>query len=135
MIPNQNYYQQNGVYNPYQLNPYAYMNNPADIDISWAQGEAGAKSFPVQAGHKKLIMDSESEKFFIKEVDSNGIPLPLRVFQYTEITPQQPVATQPMDQSNFATKEEVGELKDLILDIKNNLNNRNNRRDNKTNNG
>ena len=36
--------------------------------INWVQGEAGAKSIPVAPGQKILLMDSESERFFIKNL-------------------------------------------------------------------
>ena len=52
----------------------------------WVQGEAGAKSFCVAPGQNVLLMDSESQRFYIKSADASGMPLPLRTFEYKEIT-------------------------------------------------
>lgn len=52
--------------------------------ITWVQGENAAKSFPVGAGQSVLLMDSEESVFYIKSVDTSGMPQPLRIFDYTE---------------------------------------------------
>lgn len=56
--------------------------------ITWVQGEAAAKSFPVGAGQSVLLMDSEESVFYIKSTDQSGMPQPLRIFDYTERTAQ-----------------------------------------------
>lgn len=88
---------------PWYVNPYSYTNtnfppnvqqNPniynqnsePEEDIKWVQGEAGARSFYVKPGRKQLLMDSESNLFYIKICDASGMPLPLRVFKYEEVT-------------------------------------------------
>ena len=38
----------------------------------------------VPAGQNVLLMDSESSCFYIKSTDNAGMPLPLRIFDYTE---------------------------------------------------
>ena len=53
--------------------------------INWVQGEAGARSVPVPAGQKALLMDSETNIFYIKSSDASGMPLPLRTFEYKEV--------------------------------------------------
>lgn len=60
--------------------PYYQQNN-----VNWVQGEAGAKSWYVPAGQTALLMDSEEQKFYLKTADASGIPLPLRVFAYSEV--------------------------------------------------
>ena len=65
---------------PYYQNYTAQQNN----GIIWVQGEAGAKSYLVGAGQSVLLMDSESSSFYIKSTDISGMPMPLRVFDYTE---------------------------------------------------
>ena len=58
-------------------------------------------------------MDSESNTFYIKSSDQSGMPMPLRIFDYTERTQQstQPVNTiqhEPqIDTSQFITREEL----------------------------
>ena len=53
--------------------------------INWVQGENAAKSWYVPAGQTALLMDSEEQKFYLKTADASGIPLPLRVFAYSEV--------------------------------------------------
>lgn len=77
------------------------------------QGEAGAKSYLVGAGQSVLLMDSESSSFYIKSTDASGMPLPLRVFDYTErVQAQKPVVSVPeFNADKYVTREEFDELK------------------------
>lgn len=68
------------MYNPYAQTPN-YTNG-----INWCQGEAGAKSFPVQPGTTVAIFDSEESCVYVKTVDVIGRPLPLKILDYTERT-------------------------------------------------
>lgn len=52
--------------------------------ILWVQGEASAKAYPVAPGQSVLLMDSEDAVMYIKSTDQSGMPLPLRIFDYTE---------------------------------------------------
>jgi hypothetical protein len=83
-----------------------------DTGILWVQGEAGAKSWAVAPGKSVMLMDSESNTFYIKSSDNSGMPMPLRIFDYTERTNQstQPVNViqhEQIDTSQFITKEEL----------------------------
>ena len=72
------------VYPPSYVNystPVAAQSNPG---IVWVQGIEAAKSYLVGAGQSVLLMDSESNVFYIKSTDQSGMPMPLRVFDYTE---------------------------------------------------
>ena len=60
-----------------------------NASITWVQGEAAAKSFPTAPGTSVLLMDSENSVFYIKSSDTSGMPLPLRIFDYTERVQQQ----------------------------------------------
>ena len=75
-----------------QAQQYQPMQQPAQSNQSliYVQGEAAAKSWMVGAGQSVLLMDSESPVFYIKSADASGIPLPLRVFDYTERTQSMP---------------------------------------------
>lgn len=101
-------------YNPmggYQLPQYQAQNQ--NNGIVWVQGEAGAKAHPVGAGQSALLMDSESNVFYIKSTDLAGMPQPLRIFDYTErkmnnsskTAQNAPQAT--IDTSLFVTHEEL----------------------------
>jgi hypothetical protein len=82
--------------------------------LIWVQGIEAAKSYPVSAGQSILLMDSESNAFFIKTADASGMPLPLRVFDYTERTANnapktaQETRTEPsIDLSAYVTRDEL----------------------------
>lgn len=133
MYPNQNYYGYN------QQNPYSYGAMPDSLaqmrgqaipqavpqaapqpqnnsnGLVWVQGEAGAKSFLVTPNTTVMLMDSESNVFYLKSADVSGMPLPLRVFDYSErtsgkiapkTTQEQPTA----DLNKFATVEALQAL-------------------------
>jgi hypothetical protein len=108
-----------GYQNPYTMqmmqNQYAQMQQPTTQQqqsggLIWVQGLEGAKSYPVGAGQSVLLMDSESNCFFIKSADASGMPLPLRVFDYTERNTSQNVqkstVSAGIDVSGFVTREE-----------------------------
>ena len=89
---------------------YPWTQNGAQQDytnnINWVQGETGAKSFMVAPRQSVLLMDSENNVFYIKSADNSGMPMPLRIFDYTErITA--PKATEPVQPSvEYVTREE-----------------------------
>lgn len=95
------------VYNSYpQYQQYQLQQSGG---LTWVQGIEGAKSHFVSPGQSVLLMDSESNSFFIKSADVSGMPLPLRIFDYTERTaqqqPQQPIAA-ASDNDRYITREE-----------------------------
>ena len=77
--------------------------------INWVQGEAGARSVPVPPGQKALLMDSETNVFYVKSSDTSGMPLPLRIFEYKEIDR---VATNTTDgrEDKYVTHEELNKI-------------------------
>ncbi len=99
-------------FQPQMMQQQPQMTQPVnDTGILWVQGEAGAKSWAVAPGKSVMLMDSESNTFYIKSSDNSGMPMPLRVFDYTERTQlTQPVNTiqhEQIDTSQFITKEEL----------------------------
>ena len=93
--------------------------------LLWVQGEAGAKSFLVAPGASVLLMDSEASKFYIKSADSAGMPN-MRTFEYKEVLPNQ--NPQPLEESKvaeYATQEEIAELKKQIEELKQKLEEKN----------
>ena len=53
--------------------------------LIWVQGEGGAKSYLVAPNTTVMLMDSETQRFFLKSADASGMPLPLRTFEYKEV--------------------------------------------------
>lgn len=78
-------------------------NNQSNNSIIWVQGNAAAKSYPVAPGNTVMMLDSEEPVFYIKSVDTSGMPAPLRVFDFIERTE---TVSQHIDTDNFVTRDE-----------------------------
>ena len=120
MYPQYNYVQQ-----PQVVSQVVQQQN--DNGILWVQGEAGAKSWAVAPGKSVMLMDSESNTFYIKSSDQSGMPMPLRIFDYTERTQQvqhtEPqIQIQPQQQAtvqaDYITREEFEKRIAEILETK-----------------
>lgn len=94
-------------YNYYpNYQPPTYNSNQG---LNWVQGESGAKSWLVGRGETVLLMDSENPVFYLKSSDNAGMPLPLRIFDYTERTQNNAQGSQTAFNSadvDFVTREE-----------------------------
>lgn len=92
-----------------------------DTGILWVQGEAGAKSWAVAPGKSVMLMDSESNTFYIKSSDNSGMPMPLRIFDYTERSNHQQTQAQvanvvpEIDTSKFVTWDALDEKLNEML--------------------
>lgn len=113
-----------------QLQAQQYQPTQPNQSLLYVQGEAAAKSWMVGAGQSVLLMDSESPVFYIKSADSSGIPLPLRVFDYTERTqntpqnvPQAPNPAQIDLDGKYVTRAEYDDLQGKYAEILDRLNN------------
>ena len=84
--------------------------------LVWVQGEAGAKSYLVAPNTTVLLMDSESDVFYLKSTDASGMPLPLRTFSYKEQkTPdREPKGTQGDNSTEYVTRDEFSAFKGQI---------------------
>lgn len=113
-----NYY--GGMYNPQPQvpqipTPAQAPQQQANSGLIWVQGESGAKSYLVAPNTTVLLMDSESNKFYLKSSDVSGMPQPLRVFEYTEKTGQQTQKAAPdVDLAEYVTKREFDEFKTTL---------------------
>ncbi len=76
-----NYYPQ---FYPSTQQQFPVQQQQTNNGINWVLGETAAKSYAVAPGQSMLLMDSENPVFYIKSTDQSGMPLPLRVFDYTE---------------------------------------------------
>lgn len=112
--PNYNY--PNYTYSGY---PYTQNYNTSQPQfqqsngINWVQGEAGAKSYNIAAGQSVMLMDSENNVFYIKSSDASGMPMPLRIFDYTERVQQKQTSTQPQTNEYITRKEFEKRLSEL----------------------
>lgn len=86
--------------------------------INWVQGEAGAKSFIVANGQSVWLMDSENPVFYLKSTDPSGIPLPLRIFDFSERTSQNPPVVHENDLlENYVTRQDLQEFENRISQL------------------
>ena len=112
-------YRGGGVYSP--SNAYApsflstqmgpMQNN--NTNIVWTMGLESAKAYPLMPGRTLMLMDSESPRFFIKAVDSNGYAT-LKAYSFQE---EQPIHTPSpvMASANWVTKEQLDAAINAIL--------------------
>lgn len=114
----------------YQMNQPMQQPAQANQSLIYVQGEAAAKSWMVGAGQSVLLMDSENPVFYIKSADASGIPLPLRVFDYTERTQNTsqnvPQATNPAQidlDGKYVTRAEYDDLQGKYMEILDKLSN------------
>ena len=100
---------QNPYYSPYQYPYYQPTQQPAqqnrEYGLAWVQGESAAKSYLVAPNVTMYLMDAEAKRFYIKTADGSGVPLPLRVFEYSELTGQP-------EQAPYVTREEFEKFKE-----------------------
>lgn len=99
-------------YNPYSSltysNPYqpVYRNqSPVWQGTRFVSGLSEAQSYPVSLGTKILLMDSQEDKFYIKESDFNGIST-ISQYRFSRIE-------EPREQGeNYITREEFNQWKE-----------------------
>lgn len=96
------------------------QQTPDQTGPIWVQGEAGAKSFLVGPGKTVPLWDSEAQVIYMKSADASGMPS-MKVLDYTvrenpSIPSKGPVSTQ-----EYATKNEVDDIKDKMEKVKDNL--------------
>lgn len=91
--------------------------------ILWVQGEAAARSYLVVPNSTVLLMDSETNRFYLKSANNAGMPS-MQIFEYSEVTQNTPQATQSdiknLD-SKYVTREEYSQLQAQYADILNKL--------------
>ena len=102
----------------YNMNPYARAQVPAN-NIIWVQGLEGAKAQQIQPNSSLLLLDSESDHFYMKVCDQYGICLPIRTFKFEEEVAVAPpvieaTAAAP-DLSQYVTK---AELENMLKELK-----------------
>lgn len=82
-------------------NPYGNCN------IIWANNEADARAHPVAPGCSAQIMDRNEQIFYIKSVDTSGMPM-FRKFSYSEIIEQ------PAPSGDFVSRAEFNKLMEQL---------------------
>ena len=98
----------------YYQNPYMNLNNNNSNSMIWVQGESGAKAYPIAPGSSVALFDSEKDRFFIKSADNSGMPLPLRIFNFTEQKESSQLNNIHDKSNDYVTRKEFNELLDKI---------------------
>ncbi len=87
--------------------------------ILWVQGESAARSYLVAPNSTVLLMDSETNRFYLKSANNAGMPS-MQIFEYSEITQSAPQATQSVTEdldSKYVTREEYSRLQAQYAEI------------------
>ena len=88
------------------------QTRPDQSGINWVQGEAGAKSWFVTPGSTVLLMDSETQRFYLKMADPSGVPT-MRTFEYTEVGAQKPQEQKMI--AGFVTIDAFNEFREDVM--------------------
>ena len=120
-------------YNYYQPYPYyqqtqSYANNNQKT-MEWVEGEVGAKAFQMPAGWPVntpiALWDSTEKKVFLKSWNQMGMANPMQELDY-EIKEQPNIylaeGVSGKDMSNYATKEDLNELKQMVQKLTDTMN-------------
>lgn len=75
--------------------------------VTFVDGLEGARACMVPAGRKALLMDKNTQAFYIKDVDYSGIAT-MKAYEFREISKVPEQATQ------YVTRQEFEELKALL---------------------
>ena len=108
----QNQYQQAINISQMQTVPQPQVNQ----GLLWVSGEVGAKSYLVAPNSTVLLMDSDTQRFYLKSADNAGMPN-LRIFEYKEVTnipktePQALNLDENVLNDKFVTRDEYEALK------------------------
>lgn len=99
--------------------PQINQPQPQQTPIIWVSGEAGAKSYLVAPNNTVMLMDAENSTFYLKSTDASGVPMPLRIFDYSErtVTPNPAVnaETNPQPRPEYVTRGEFEERLAALL--------------------
>lgn len=94
-------------YQPYQNYQQGNSFQNGTSSLIWVQGEAAAKSYPVQAGASVALWDSEADVIYIKSADMAGMPS-MKVLDYK--IREVPHMADKQAQTDFATKDDLSVL-------------------------
>jgi len=98
------------------LQPMQTPAGPVDSGFNWVQGEAAARGYLVANGSRVLLLDSEENVFYIKEVGPDGRPYPLRIYDYKERTgaTKSAICAAQASSADFVTRKEFDALAEKL---------------------
>ena len=103
--------------NPYLVQQQQYQQpQQTNGGLIWIQGEAAAKSYLVAPNSSVVLFDSERQSVYIKSADASGMPS-MKILDYT-IRDNPRAVQQPVNNVNWATKDEVKSLNEQIAALR-----------------
>lgn len=88
------------------------------LEVRFIQGGSNsAKAYPVMPGKTILLMDSEESKFFLKTMEANGVPKPLREFKYEEVFEANDIPIAKEVTPEYVTKEDFNAFADKMISM------------------
>lgn len=75
-------------------------------------GEDEVKNYPVAAGTTVMLLDFNGSKFWLKTTDTNGLPQPVRTFEFSESTPKAEIQNVTVSREEF---DELSKKMDRLL--------------------
>ena len=94
------------------------QNTPNSVIAVFVTSETAAQCYPVGAGNTVLLIDFDHHMFWIKATDTNGVPMPMRTFDFSErLAEQIPESTQDGN-NNGVSREEFNDLKNMFGELK-----------------
>lgn len=97
-------------YSNYTVNAPADGGLPTINRVLWAQGMEAAKSVQLNPNETVMILDSESDHFYIAKAGQDGKPKPLESFSYSR--------DESTASPDFVTRKEFDELKASLEALK-----------------
>ena len=108
-----NYYPQT-----YQTPAYypSQQSNQQNTYVTWVQGEAAAKSYPVAPNTSVPLFDSEANVIYIKSADMSGMPS-IKILDYT-VRDSAPQKAEIQPQTDYVTKDELSVIQKELDSLK-----------------
>lgn len=94
------------MFNPYQNNyPQQYYSNKPSYgdDIKIVNGRQSAEQYSMYPNSRVLLLDSNTDRFYLKETDAAGMSR-IRTFDFKE------VIEKPLEEKNYITMEQLEEV-------------------------
>lgn len=111
-----NYSQQNN--NIPQQNMNIPRANTSSDERIWVQNETSAEAYLLAPNGFARLWDSSCNRFYEKRADATGRPLPMDVYEYSKVIPQNDVSNLnidklPMDEINARFEEITNRIDEL----------------------
>lgn len=84
-------------------------------EVVWVSGEGEANGYMVAPGSKVILMDRDTQTFYVKCRDVNNMPYPMEVYDYHKREAAPAAKTQT---ENFVTRTEFEALASAFDDLK-----------------